>query len=266
MRTLLLGLLVVVVAVGAVLLLRGGRHLSAPTTTGSAPAKTTAVQAYFYRGPALEPVVVHVPRTRAVGTAALRALLAGPPVGLRTAIPSAAGLLALRIVGATAIATFTDGLGFVPRTAQAQIVYTLTQFPSVRRVRIVMGLSQAVVPLADGSGRTVVRPATRADYADLTTSAPIFVAAPLRDATVSSPVRVSGTASVFEGTLTLEVWSAGKRLKTVIVTATAGAPERGDWSQTLDLAPASYRLLLYEPSAENGAHLHATTVDFTVGS
>jgi len=264
MRTLLLGLLVVVVAVAAVLLLRGGKHAAVQTTT-SARARTMAVETYFYRGAALRPVVVRVPRSQAVATAAVRALIEGPPAGWRTAVPRGASLLGVEVASGTATVVLSHDLDSAPRTVQAQLVYTLTQFPSVRRVRISTGLGHAAVPLADGSGRTLLRPATRADYSDLTPAAQIFVATPLRGTTVSSPVRVSGTASVFEATLVLEVWSGGKRLEQRSVTASAGAPERGTWTQSLDLAPASYRLVLYEPSAENGAPLHTTTVDFRVG-
>jgi len=265
MRNILLGLLVAAAAAAAaVILLRGGSsHHAAPPATAPKPAGAAmTVEAYFFRGAALEPAVVRVPRTRAVATAALRALFAGPPAGWRTSIPTGARLVRVELAGGTATAVGSSALASARRTAQAQIVETLTQFPTVSSVRISAGGKP--VPLVDGSGARLTRPASRDDYADLRASAPIFVSAPLRDATVSSPVRVAGTASVFEATLVLELWSGEKRLERRIVTASAGAPERGTWTQTLALAPASYRLVLYEPSAENGAPLHTTTVDFRV--
>lgn len=259
-RKLLFGLVLAAVVVGAVLVLRGGSK-SPPARTS--PAGTIAVKAYFYRGPALVPVVVKVPQTRAVATAALRALLAGPPAGLQTAIPAGATLSGVAIARGIATADFSHAVANAPRTAQAQIVYTLTQFPSVHAA--VIDAEGTPVSLSNDAGETIYTPAGRADYADLTPDALIFVASPARDSTVTSPVHVSGTAVAFEATIVMEVWSGATRLYTDSITTSAGAPERGTWSKTLVLAPRSYRLVVYEPSAENGSHLHTTTVGFRVG-
>jgi Immunoglobulin-like domain of bacterial spore germination/Sporulation and spore germination len=261
-KKLLVLALVAAVAVIAWLVLRGRSHTPALATT-TAPA-TMPVKAYFYLGGALVPVVVYVPKTEAVASAATRALLAGPPSGYRTALPAGARLVDLTIAGGTARAGFSRGLAHATRTEQAQIVDTLTQFASVKGVVIDAGGSP--VPLSNGAEDAVSGPATSADYGDLTSEAQIFVAKPLRDSTVTSPVSVSGTASVYEATFALEVWSRGKLLKTDSVTATIGAPQRGTFEDTLNLAPGRYKLVLYEPSAENGSHLHTTTVDITVTS
>jgi ABC-type phosphate transport system substrate-binding protein len=221
-----------------------------------------SVKAYFYRGPGLVPVVVHVPKADAVATAALRALLAGPPAGYTTAIPAGAALVGVKIAGGTATADFSNELTDAPRTAQGQIVYTLTQFPSVTGALVTAAGSP--VPLANGADRTLQGPATRRDYEDLTPDAQIFIVTPKRDSTVSSPVEVTGTAQVFEANLMLEVRADGKLLQTHQITATNGAPERGTFTQTLDLQPGTYSLVLYEPSAADGSHLHTTTVDITV--
>jgi len=262
MRNLLLGLVVAAVVVGAVLLIRGGKHHHVPPVATTTPARTIALHVYLYRGAALEPVVVRAPATKGVARAALNALLIGARATYRTTIPAGTALASVAIAHGVATANFSAPIASAPRTAQAQIVYTLTQFPSVQRV--VIEANGAPVRLADGSGRTLLRAATRADYADLTPDAPIFVDSPLRDATVTSPIRISGTAAVFEATFALELWSGGRHLRTLTVTASAGAPQRGTWSQTLALAPGAYRLVAYEPSAENGTPLHQTTVDFQV--
>jgi hypothetical protein len=252
MRRLVLVLVLAGVVVGAVFVVRGGRRAHVPpVSTTTAPSRTIAVKTYFYRGNALIPVVVHVPATRAVATAAVNALLSGPPRGYSTALPRTT-LTSLSIANGVGKAVFSHIVA-APRAARAQIVYTLTQFPSVRSA------------LLSDKAWTEYTPERRSDYADLTTGALIFVTAPLRDSTVSSPVHVSGTAVASEGTLALELWSGKRRLRTVTVTASAGAPQRGSWSQTMALPPGSYRLVAYEPSAQNGTHLHATTLDFRVG-
>ena len=99
-----------------------------------------------------------------------------------------------------------------PRTAQAQIVSTLTQFPTVQRVSILVDGKQ--VPLENGAGRPVVGGAAASDYADLTADALIFVREPARDSTVSTPVRASGTANVYEATLQVEIWRGGELVDT----------------------------------------------------
>jgi hypothetical protein len=252
MRRLVVVLVLAAVVVGAVFLVRGGRHPHVrPVTTTTTAKGTMPLTTYFYRGNALVPVVVRVARTKAVATAALRALLAGPPPGYRTALRSN-GLRAVAIANGVAEATFSR-IAAAPRAAKAQIVYTLTQFPSVRGV-----------VLSEKPGWKEYTLERRADYADLTPAALIFLASPLRDSAVSSPVRVTGTAVAFEATLALEVWSGGRRLRTLTVTASAGAPERGTWSQTLSLAPGAYRLVAYEPSAADGSRLHETSLDFRV--
>jgi hypothetical protein len=62
--------------------------------------------------------------------------------------------------------------------------------------------------------------------------AAIVVESPEPGASVSSPVTVSGTASVFEGTVQLRILDAdGEEIASAFTTASAGAPERGDFSE-----------------------------------
>jgi hypothetical protein len=65
--------------------------------------------------------------------------------------------------------------------------------------------------------------------------AAIVVESPESDASVSSPVTVSGTASVFEGTVQLRILDAdGKEIASAFTTASAGAPERGEFSEDVE--------------------------------
>ena len=62
--------------------------------------------------------------------------------------------------------------------------------------------------------------------------AAIVVESPEPGASVSSPVTISGTASVFEGTVQLRILDAdGEEIASAFTTASAGAPERGDFSE-----------------------------------
>ena len=68
-------------------------------------------------------------------------------------------------------------------------------------------------------------------------AAAIVVDSPEAGASVSSPVTISGTASVFEGTVQLRILDAdGEEIARGFATASAGAPERGDFSEKLEFA------------------------------
>ena len=257
---------VVLLGLVAVLAGCGGKHHAAETTTSPATTtgKTIPLRVYFYRGAALVPTVVHVPQTQAVGASALESLLAGPPSGYTTALPADTQLLGLSIVGGIATARFDSGLAGLSRTGQAQLVYTLTQFSTVQGVEAQAG--SAPLTFQDGADVPLTGPATRDDFADLTPLAPIFVSTPQRDSTVSSPVRAGGTADVPEATIQVDVWSGSRKLSTRTITASSGSGDRGIWHATFVLPPGPARLDFYEPSQENGAHLHETVVSLTVDS
>ena len=207
-----------------------GTTQSTTATTTTTPTRT--VGAYFFHDGALTRVPVQITEAPAVATSALNALLAGPPTGYDTAIPAGVSLTAVTIVNGVATASFSAALGHPTRSAQGQIVYTLSQFPSVRSVSIVVeGIGPVL--LQDGSGHDLRQAATRAGYVDLTADALIFVRTPARDSTVSSPVHVAGTADTFEATFQVEIRVGEKLLRTQTITATSGSGTRGTWSATL---------------------------------
>ena len=83
----------------------------------------------------------------------------------------------------------------------AQVVYTLTQFPTVHAVRF--HLDGTPVNVFSGQGIVLNHPVGRADYQDLLP--PIVVEKPASGARVSSGAVVSGTANVFEANVGVEV-------------------------------------------------------------
>src|SRR5450756_1065047 len=125
--------------------------LPEPTAPASAsPATTTTVRVYLLQpDPAggdahLVPVLRTVPATRAVATAAVRELLAGPASderGLLTMIPAGSQLLGITIDGSVATVdltgAFESGGGSASMFGRlAQLIYTMTQFPTVDTVRL----------------------------------------------------------------------------------------------------------------------------------
>jgi hypothetical protein len=197
---------------------------AAATTTAAAPATSTAV-VYFLRDGKVAPVRVEVPETRAVATAALHALLAGPPKGYETALPAGGRLLTLSIDAGVATAKLSDELGSLDAAGEAQLVYTLTRFGTVTGVRTLPR------PLVGGDGMPLTEPATRADFEAETPA--ILIESPLPGDEVASPLRVTGTANAFEATFQLELRGDGETLVHRTVTATSGTGERGTFSAEL---------------------------------
>ncbi len=73
------------------------------------------------------------------------------------------------------------------------------------------------------------------DEAPAAEDAAIVVENPEEGASVSSPVTISGTASVFEGTVQLRILDAGgEEIASAFTTASAGAPERGEFSEQVE--------------------------------
>ena len=77
------------------------------------------------------------------------------------------------------------------------MVYTLTQYPTVTKVGFL------------SAGTATGWPLGRADYADHLP--PILVSGPAVGQRVTSPVTVSGTADVFEATVSVRIRDAHRR-------------------------------------------------------
>jgi len=174
----------------------------------------------------LRPEVEHVPRTQAVASASLHALGIDAPV---------------TIAGGTA----TVDLEQPTRDETAEIVYTLTQFPSVERV--------------DVGGRSGL---TRDDFASY--EPPILVETPGSGADVGRTFRVAGTASVFEATLVVQLVRDGKVLQKETVTASEGAPGRGTFETTLHGSAGAATVQAFSPSAADGSPQHEVDLDVVV--
>jgi hypothetical protein len=216
------------------------------TTTG---AGTTSIQLFFLRDDKVGATRREIPATAAVGMAALKALADGPTAdergaGLTSEVPHD-GNFDLQLMQGTAVVTGPH----VGDAASAQIVYTLTQFPTVRTVRINGGNA-----------------GNRSDWERRTPA--ILVLDPVPGQTVSSPVRVSGTANTFEATLQLELRDADDNvLARRFATATSGNGTRGTFDTTLSV-PAGHAgdvtLVAYENSAANGDRINVVRVPLTL--
>ena len=199
---------------------------SPPTTTAPAPAPIT-VTVFRVRDGHLVADAARVRGTRAVAAASLTALGLAAPIS---------------ISNGTATVERDDAT----REQVAEMVYTLTQYPTIQRV--------------DVAGKTGL---TRADVAEFVP--PILVERPAAGTTTGKAIAVSGSASVYEATVVLELRQGGKVVQKKVVTAAEGAPGRGPFSGTL-VAPASghYVVAAYSQSAMDGSRQHEQDVPVTV--
>jgi len=244
-------------------------------TPGPSPSATNIVRAYFVLGSftgneGLVPVLREVPETKAVATAALTALLAGPKdaelesrPAMYTAIPDGTRLLGVTIADRIATvdlsAEFESGGGSYSVQARlAQVVYTLTQFPTVDGV--LFEIDGKPVTTFSSEGVVLDGPVDRADYRDVLPA--IFVDRPAWGAAAGNPVQMSGIANVFEAQFRVQVLDGdGNILADEPVTASCGT---GCWGTfragvSYDVAKAQYGTLrVFESSARDGSPINVT--------
>ena len=253
----------------------GGGQSPAPVPTATTPQGATgqvSLQAWFTREGKLFGTQRGVPGTASVGRAALDQLLAGPSsaesaAGLRSLIPAGTRLLGLAISSGTATvdlsSSFTSAAS--PSTMPlriAQVVYTLAQFPAVTSVRFHIN-GHAVTTIGGVPARGPQTPAMYGGYLPA-----ITVQNPAIGEQVTSPVTISGSADVFEATVSVRILdSAGHEIARTFTTATCGTGCRGDYSVPVRYAVPREEpgtIEVFETSMENGQPLHLQLIPVTL--
>lgn len=237
---------------------------SATSITSPSPARTATFQVWFVRNGKLFLTRRTQPFTVAQGRASLEAMLAGPSAversaGVRTSVPSGTRLLGLTIRGGVGTVDFSGDFrpagDRLPRKQIGQVVYTLGQFSTVKRVAI----------RVDGDD-IFKTPQTKAQYEDVLPA--IVVETPTIGSTVSSPVRIAGTANVFEATVSLRILDQnGKEIARSFTTATCGTGCRGDYAKSLSYNVSRQQqgtIEVFEESAENGEPINVVKIPVTL--
>lgn len=245
-----------------------------PTSTTATPlAPAPAVHVYFLREEKAASVHRIVPVAYGLGArAAVRSLLNGPTsqersTGLSTTIPATSRLLGLTIKNGTAEvnlnAAYESGGGSMSMSARLmQVVYTLTQFAPVQHVTFVIEGKR--VSTFGGEGIVLDHPVTRMDYRSFLPR--IFVDSPAIGETVTSPLPVHGSASVFEGDFVVEVTTgSGESLARKHVHTRMG---RAEFTTTLRF-PSGHtgpaRVTAFDFSARDGSRIDEYVVPVTLG-
>jgi hypothetical protein len=219
------------------------------TSTVTLPAFSNA-RVYWLLDGKVWPVLREVQASGDETTAVMDDLVAGPSpqeqeeLELTTAIPAQA-TPEVSVENGVATVELDEELS---TEARAQIVYTLTQFPTVESVEI------------DGESYT------RADFEEQTPS--VLVELPLAFEQVTSPLRAEGTANTFEANFAFTITDAdGDLLAENFVTATSGTGTRGtfEFSEPFTAAAGSdITLTVFENSAEDGSRMNEVEIPLTV--
>jgi hypothetical protein len=191
------------------------------------------------------------------------ALLAGPndferSTGMSSEIPAGTKLIKLNVADGTATVDLSNdfqsgGMAALPALAMqlrvAEVVFTLTQFDGVQRVTITL----------DGKPIDGAADLRRTDLEVVTPK--ILAESPVPGDSVTSPVKVSGIANVFEGTVSYSVNAPdGAELDHGFTTATGqGSGHWGNFTFTSTYTTQQHglaRVTLWEVSMKDGSHLN----------
>ena len=254
-----------------------GDSTSAETATGSTTATetekaTSSVAVYLLRDGKVSPVRRSIESTPAVARAALTELLNGPTAheradGLSSAIPDGTTLRDISLADGVATVDLDgafDGGSASMLGRVAQVVATLTRFPTIERVAF--RIDGKPVEAIGGEGVVVDPPVGRRAIEEQTPQ--ILIESPLPGDSVRSPIRLRGTANVFEATVSIDVRGAdGKLLKRTFTTATSGTGTRGTFDTELALpdTTGAVTVIAYEASAEDGSALHVVELPLELG-
>jgi hypothetical protein len=217
------------------------------TDTTPLPGEAT-VRVYFLRDGKVAAAARTIPRTRFLVFDALMELFEGPTederlFGLTTAVSGR--IPSLHTLGEVASLDVPTS----SRELLAQVVYTLTQFPTIKAVQI-------------GSKKYI-----RGSFENQTPA--ILVESPLPFEHVTAPLRVTGTANTFEATFEYELEDPdGKIVKKGFTTATSGSGTRGTFDFTIPFEvakPGLGQLVVFERSAADGSRTNVVEIPVRFG-
>ncbi len=257
------------------------------SSTPTASSGTTRVTIYYLVDGTnemhLAPERHTVAKTQAIAKAALEELVHGAAhdPDHTTPFPRAAKINSVTIrdtvatvdwsadvLTANASGAETEALGI------QSIVYTLTEFASIAKVRFtVEGRSSGTASngrvIEDFWGHEGLRgqPWDREPHIEVL--APITLWTPLQGAASSGTLRLTGEASVFEGNVGIVLRDASGKVVEQTSAQTDGAPARGRFDTTITFTPPAsaqtWTLQVIEDSAEDGSVLFMEDRDIRVG-
>jgi Immunoglobulin-like domain of bacterial spore germination/Sporulation and spore germination len=188
--------------------------------------------------------------------AAVGLALSGPPLDPDYATPWPAGASVRAVSVDNGVSTVDVSANPPDAIAVQQLVWTVTAVAADRGTAL-----SGVRLTVNGSPQGGLL--TRADAT--ATQAALWLLSPQQGETVHSPFTVQLDGSVFEAAARLRVRdAAGKVVSDQAVLLSIGAPQRGQTSVMLTLAPGHYTIEAYVVSVRDGAEIDLDGHDITV--
>ncbi|MGH2783717.1 MAG: GerMN domain-containing protein [Actinomycetota bacterium] len=245
-----------------------------PTATPATPASTPVTLYYLVEGADdffLTAERHKVAKTEAIARAALEELLHGTPQDKDHSTPFPSSTQVNSVVVKDAVATVDwsaevltgTGGGRVEALAIQSIVYTLTEFPSITKVRFtVEGKSEGTASngrnIEDFWGAVGLSGQPWDRDPEIDALAPITLWTPLEAAASSGTLKLSGLAQTFEANVGIILRNAaGKIVVQTSATALEAAPAREPFTKKITFTPPStpqtWTLQVFEASAMDGS-------------
>lgn len=247
---------------------------SSPTTPVPPTKKTVFVRVYLVRGEKIGVAGRSLQLTDAgVAKQTMTELLKAPNASdakyrLTTAIPKGTALLGLSIRNGTATVNlsnrFQSGGGSLSMQLRvAQVVGTLQQFPTVKRVAF--KIDGKAVKSIGGEGVAVSPPVKLGDFENVLPA--ILVEGPTPGQAVTRGFRLFGTANVFEAQFNMRLVQDGVTLVSASVMATSGTGTRGTFSKSIRWTgghSGNATLEVYDISQKDGSKVDLVRIPVTL--
>jgi len=248
-----------------------------PGALESPAADTMDVVVYYLKSGSQDIHLVRevhtLPKSEGVARVALNELITGTPVteGAYKVLPADTKILGITIEDGLATVNFSKEVLYanvgssVERPGIDSIVNTLTEFPTIERVAFTVEGSAENGMDWWGHVGLYEQPFTR--YLGMVREPAIWVTSPAAGEKVTSPIRLHGSASVFEGTVNYRLRDAsGNILAESFTTAIMDEFYRGDFDASIPFntaAPGQGKLEVYSESAEDGSEIHKIIIPVT---
>jgi len=202
---------------------------------------------------------------------ALQELISGTPrtPGATQVLPKGTKVLDIRVKNGLATVNFSEDVLKVNVGAMGEmlgiqsVVNTLTEFPEIERVSFLVN-GRLDNRAKDWWGHVGLYEQPFKRNLSRVYEPAIWITAPAPESVVGSPLRVAGSARVFEGTVKGRlVENDSRKLAEGFTTATAGAPARGDFELILTFKPPAEgrgRLEVFWESPEDGREVDKVVV------
>lgn len=266
---------VLVLLLGLMLLLPGCSQTKPPTPEPAPPvAQKMDLAVYYLKNSDTDLYLVRevhqVDKSAEVAQAALNELIKGTPIttGAYRVLPADTKILGIKIDQGLATVDFSAEVlkANVGASGEAlgitSIVNTITEFPTVQKVSFTVDGSVAKGQDWWGHVGLYEQPFKR-DLSKVNEPV-IWVTAPVINQVISSPLKISGSARVFEATVSFRLKdSNGSVIAQGFATASEGAPGRGAFQADLAFKAAAAgkgQLEVFWASPKDGSDLDKVTI------